>query len=97
MAECYTPDGVVGSCIHLTDCSTLVNLLAVPSPSILNYLRQSICGYEGFDPKVQIKSLNDQQVDTLLEQLTNAIGVLLVLYGSGSREHDSVLFRRTGT
>ncbi len=51
MNECQTPDGLLGTCSLLTSCPSLVDLLSVPSPGTLNFLRQSICGYEGFDPK----------------------------------------------
>jgi hypothetical protein len=50
--DCQTPEGVIGTCTLMTSCPHLADMLSVPSPAILNYLRQSICGYHGYDPKV---------------------------------------------
>uniref|UniRef100_A0A0P6GSZ8 CLIP domain-containing serine protease n=1 Tax=Daphnia magna TaxID=35525 RepID=A0A0P6GSZ8_9CRUS len=50
--DCQTPEGIIGTCMLLASCPHLADMLSVPSPAILNYLRQSICGYYGYDPKV---------------------------------------------
>ena len=51
-ADCRTPDGSYGYCTRLQECGPMVNLLALPSPAALAFLRKSICGYQGFEPKV---------------------------------------------
>lgn len=50
--DCTNPDGFHGTCTLLSECPNLMSLLATPSPYSLNYLRQSVCGYQQFDPKV---------------------------------------------
>jgi len=50
--SCRTPDDTEGICTVLLQCPSMYSLLEVPSPFLLNYLRRSICGYQGFDPKV---------------------------------------------
>ena len=68
MNECQTSEGLLGICTLLTDCPYLVELLSAPSPHTLHYLRQSICGYEGFNPKVMFHRAK------LLRQLLNNDG-----------------------
>jgi len=51
-ADCRTPDGSYGYCARLPECGSLANLLTVPSPATLNFIRKSICGYQGFEPRV---------------------------------------------
>lgn len=50
--SCRTPDNSEGVCTVLLQCPSLYKILEAPSPFLLNYLRRSICGYQGFDPKV---------------------------------------------
>lgn len=50
--SCRTPDNAEGLCTVLLHCPSLYAILNAPSPYLLNYLRRSICGYQGFDPKV---------------------------------------------
>lgn len=54
--SCRTPDNSEGVCTVLLQCPSLYKILEAPSPFLLNYLRRSICGYHGFDPKVNNKS-----------------------------------------
>ncbi|XP_011701245.1 PREDICTED: venom protease-like [Wasmannia auropunctata] len=51
---CRNPQGYVGTCINIKSCTSLFNLLKLnkENPQVLEFLRASICGYEGNDPKV---------------------------------------------
>lgn len=51
-ADCRTPDGSYGYCTRLPECGSLANLMVLPSPATLNFIRKSICGYQGFEPRV---------------------------------------------
>lgn len=45
-SECLTPNEKPGTCLELTTCSTLYNLMLMrgKEPAIANYLRKSQCG-----------------------------------------------------
>ncbi|EZA47437.1 hypothetical protein DMN91_005410 [Ooceraea biroi] len=51
---CTNPEGQPGTCINIRSCSALLNLLQTGSqnPAVNNFLRSSVCGYEGKDPRV---------------------------------------------
>lgn len=51
---CQNPQGQQGICINIRKCSSLLNLLQSnpQDPQVGNYLRSSVCGYEGTDPLV---------------------------------------------
>uniref|UniRef100_A0A348G5Y4 CLIP domain-containing serine protease n=1 Tax=Odontomachus monticola TaxID=613454 RepID=A0A348G5Y4_ODOMO len=51
---CQNPQGQQGICINIRKCSSLLNLLQSnpQDPQVGNYLRSSVCGYEGIDPLV---------------------------------------------
>jgi hypothetical protein len=93
--DCQTPEGVVGTCTPLTNCPHLADMLSVPSPAILNFLRQSICGYEGYDPKVflYLPYLCLKRVN-LTAILSSCLGVLFVPNGYGKCRLIGVLLRR---
>lgn len=93
MSDCQTPDGVMGTCVFLTQCPSLADLLTVPSPGVLNYLRQSICGYQGYDPNVInhfVLLFDEFMLPGLL-----CLGVLPVF--CRNREYNSVFLRRAST
>lgn len=54
MTECFTPNDMNGVCINIKRCPYLRNLLETQrkNNTVLAYLRNSACGYEGRDPKV---------------------------------------------
>ena len=58
--NCQTPDGAAGICTLLPQCPVLFDLLSIPSPASLNYLRQSICGYKVLDPEVILKRISSE-------------------------------------
>jgi hypothetical protein len=51
---CQNPLQQRGICINIRNCSMLLNLLQSSSqdPTVGNFLRSSVCGYEGGDPRV---------------------------------------------
>ncbi|XP_018058358.1 PREDICTED: venom protease-like [Atta colombica] len=51
---CKNPEGQLGKCINIRSCTMLLNLLKSDSqnPQVGNFLRASVCGFEGNDPKV---------------------------------------------
>jgi len=54
VTDCQNPQGQFGICINIRNCSMLLNLLQSSSqdPTVGNFLRSSVCGYEGGDPRV---------------------------------------------
>ncbi|XP_025263601.1 venom protease-like [Camponotus floridanus] len=52
--QCQNPQGRPGICINIKNCAPLLNLLQTNSqnPEIANFLRSSLCGFEGRDPQV---------------------------------------------
>ena len=68
--SCRTPDNSEGVCTVLLQCPSLYKILEAPSPFLLNYLRRSICGYQGFDPKVNYKSSRLSQDDKHISFVT---------------------------
>lgn len=52
--ECFTPNDLNGNCINIKRCPKLRSLLETQrqNASIATFLRNSMCGYEGKDPKV---------------------------------------------
>ncbi|XP_050433643.1 venom protease-like isoform X2 [Adelges cooleyi] len=52
--ECFTPNEENGVCINIKRCPFLLSLLENQrkNASIVTFLRNSMCGYEGRDPKV---------------------------------------------
>lgn len=57
---CQNPQGQLGTCISIRSCPALLNLLKSNSqdPQIGNFLRASVCGYQGNDPWVCCPSIN---------------------------------------
>lgn len=51
---CRTPRNEPGSCVNIKGCPPLLELLKTMrrDPAVVDYLRRSLCGYEGNDPKV---------------------------------------------
>ncbi|XP_048504823.1 venom protease-like isoform X2 [Athalia rosae] len=49
---CTTPSGEDGNCISIRQCKPLLNLLLSQGNAAGNFLRSSVCGYDGFDPRV---------------------------------------------
>lgn len=53
---CTTPDGASGNCINFRFCNRIVNMIVENQQkrdeNIENFIRKSICGYDGDDPKV---------------------------------------------
>ncbi|CAH0581471.1 unnamed protein product [Chrysodeixis includens] len=52
--DCTTPQGVTSTCVSIYDCQPLLNAFnqrPLP-PSVVNYLRKSQCGFEGYVPRV---------------------------------------------
>lgn len=56
MPDCTTPDNIGGNCINFRFCSHVVNLIIKNQQKrdeiIETYIKKSICGYDGTDPKV---------------------------------------------
>lgn len=54
--DCITPDGTGGNCINFRFCNFIVNLIIQNqqkrNEAIEAYIKKSICGYDGNDPKV---------------------------------------------
>lgn len=54
--ECVTPEGTAGNCINFRFCSVVVNMIIQnqqnKNDTVEAYIKKSICGYEGNDPKV---------------------------------------------
>lgn len=52
--SCRNTQGQLGVCINIRQCPALLNLLKLYSqdPSIGNYLRSNVCGYESNDPRL---------------------------------------------
>ncbi|CAH1710302.1 venom protease [Aphis gossypii] len=52
--ECFTPNDLNGSCINIKSCPPLRTLLETQrtNSTVVTFLRNSMCGYEGKDPKV---------------------------------------------
>nr|ADF43208.1 prophenoloxidase activating proteinase 1 [Biston betularia] len=74
--SCVTPLGNPSECVALYDCPNLLNAFEQsPLPSrIINFLRQSQCGFEGYTPKVCCGPLpqtnnNNEQPTTQASQL----------------------------
>ncbi|XP_011312402.1 serine protease easter-like [Fopius arisanus] len=51
---CRNPNGDVGSCINIRQCTALMNILQSRplDPQNVRFLQESRCGFEGRDPKV---------------------------------------------
>lgn len=51
---CQNPQGQPGTCINIRNCAVLLNLLQTESqnPQVVNFLRSSVCGFEGRNPRV---------------------------------------------
>ncbi|CAL1684473.1 unnamed protein product [Lasius platythorax] len=52
--SCQNPQGQPGICINIRNCQVLLNLLQSnpQNPEVGNFLRSSVCGFEGRDPQV---------------------------------------------
>ncbi|XP_011167330.1 venom protease [Solenopsis invicta] len=58
---CQNPQGQLGICVNIRECPLLFNLLKENSgdPQVGNFLRASVCGYQGRDPMVCCPSSNN--------------------------------------
>lgn len=58
---CQNPEGQLGTCISIRSCTPLLNLLTSNSQNrqVANFLRASVCGYEGSTPWVCCPSLTN--------------------------------------
>ncbi|KYQ50711.1 Proclotting enzyme, partial [Trachymyrmex zeteki] len=76
---CENPEGQLGTCINIRSCTLLLNLLKSDpqNPQVGNFLRASVCGFEGSDPRVCCPSNingetdNDSQGNGNHEEITN--------------------------
>ncbi|XP_063985537.1 CLIP domain-containing serine protease HP8-like [Diachasmimorpha longicaudata] len=61
--SCRNPNGIIGTCINIRQCPSLLNILQYENsdPQKIKFLQNSICGYEGKDPKL---CCVDQQLPT---------------------------------
>ncbi|XP_068973443.1 venom protease-like [Bombus flavifrons] len=50
--ECITPDNQEGTCLHFRRCQPLQEILQTQGHTATDFLRQSLCRYEGHDPIV---------------------------------------------
>ncbi|XP_046615531.1 venom protease-like isoform X1 [Neodiprion virginianus] len=50
--DCTTPSGEGGTCINIRRCQSLLDILLTQGNAAGNYLRSSVCGFEGLDPRV---------------------------------------------
>lgn len=50
--SCVNPLGANGICINIRKCPILLQVLQAQRPETINFLRASLCGYEGSDPRV---------------------------------------------
>lgn len=68
-AECFTPNDLNGVCINIKRCPSLLMLLENQrkNSSIAAFLRNSMCGYEGRDPKVCC-ALDNENTDSSTQQ-----------------------------
>lgn len=55
-AQCITPNNNEGACVLLRQCPELYDILQNPSPSRIEYLQKSNCGFENKEPKVCCKN-----------------------------------------
>lgn len=62
--NCITPLGVSSDCISLYDCPPLISAFeSRPLPGhVINFLRESQCGFEGYTPRVCCGPLPSQPV-----------------------------------
>lgn len=63
---CQNPQGQRGTCISIRSCTVLLNLLKSnpQNRQVTNFLRASVCGYEGDDPWVCCPSDGGNTGDT---------------------------------
>lgn len=54
LSECYTPDELVGECINIKKCPSLLMLLETQkkNSSTVQFLQNLKCGYDGNEPKL---------------------------------------------
>lgn len=49
---CVNPLGMNGRCINIRQCAPLLKILQAQRPETIQFLRNSVCGYDGIDPRV---------------------------------------------
>lgn len=83
MIDCFTPNDLNGICINVKNCPVLRALLENQrrNATITAFLRNSMCGYEGRDPKVCCpldnefpNSSNSGNLGTTTTPRTNSVG-----------------------
>lgn len=59
--KCQNPQGQLGTCVSIKSCPSLLNLLKSNSQNqqVANFLRASVCGFQGRDPWVCCPSGSD--------------------------------------
>ncbi|XP_026477694.1 venom protease-like [Ctenocephalides felis] len=59
LQQCKTPQNFLGACISIRSCDSLMKLLPTSrdDENILNYLKQSACGFDQLGPKVMYVAL----------------------------------------
>lgn len=57
---CDSPAGLRGICLNIRMCEPLIELLRAQSEQGNVFLRNSVCGYDGRDPKVCCPIFNDE-------------------------------------
>lgn len=50
--DCTNPINLPGKCMNIRSCTPLLDLLRTYGTSVTNFLRNSLCGFDGRDPKV---------------------------------------------
>lgn len=73
LTACNTTDQRVGDCINIKNCKLLLTLMLNPkkNASDVTYLRNSLCGYEGKDPKVCCSNANTTVINTTTQSPNN--------------------------
>ncbi|XP_034938087.1 venom protease-like [Chelonus insularis] len=59
--DCRTPTGELGVCLNIRQCQPLITLLRIHGTAVGDFLRSSVCGFEGLDPKVCCRMSNDDR------------------------------------
>lgn len=51
-STCINPIGQSGYCVNIRQCAPLLELLKVHGNAVGDFLRSSVCGFDGADPQV---------------------------------------------
>ncbi|KAL2719171.1 venom protease-like [Vespula squamosa] len=87
---CVNPLGSNGVCINIKQCQPLLQILQAQRPETIDFLRASVCGYEGNDPRVCCPN-NDNNIDNEEDKNTSYGPLQPPICGTSYGEHKRIV------